>query len=77
MSFEQKQQTFLDASVLVSAAFPRRNPELGELFTMWPICAKYLQHVLYLKDHFREQQRANTRFSASTIYCELNNSCQR
>lgn len=77
MTLEQRQEHFNNASALVSMAFPRRNAELAELFTMWPDCAKYLQHVLSLNDQFCEQKRNDPSFSALTTYCELNNSCQR
>jgi hypothetical protein len=79
MGPEQRQQAFSDATVLVYEAFPRResNPLTADLYQFWDLCAKYLRHVISLKDFFREEKKLNPNFTALQIYCNLNNSCQR
>ncbi len=77
MTLEQKQAAFNDAVVLVARAFPRRDTEVAQLYMMWDRCATYLQHVISLKDCFREEYNLNPRFAASSLHCDLNNMCQR
>ena len=77
MSREQRQQSFNDATVLVSLAFPRRDSESAQLYMMWTRCASYLKHVLSLKDCFRKEKKAFPSFTALKTYCELSNACQR
>lgn len=77
MTAEQRQQCFNDASILVASAFPRKDTEFAQLYHMWKPCSLYLQHVLSLRDFFREELASNARFAALKLYCELNNACQR
>ncbi|KAI1408047.1 hypothetical protein F5Y13DRAFT_205132 [Hypoxylon sp. FL1857] len=77
MTPEQRQKAFNDATILVSKAFPRRDSNVAQLYLMWDRCALYLQHVISLKDCFREEKKANPKFSALQTYCDLNNACQR
>ncbi|KAH8807474.1 P-loop containing nucleoside triphosphate hydrolase protein [Xylogone sp. PMI_703] len=77
MSPEDRQKSFDDATILVSAAFPRKDDEFAHMYHMWKPCALYLPHVLSLRDSFREEKKANSTFSASVLYCSLNNACQR
>ena len=77
MTREQRQQSFNDATILVSLAFPRRDSASAQLYLMWTRCALYLEHVLSLKDCFREEKNAYPPFTALKLYCELNNACQR
>ena len=77
MGLEDRQQSFNDATILVSAAFPRKDAEFSQMYHRWSTCALYLPHVLSLRDSFREEHRADPTFSALMIYCDLNNACQR
>ncbi|KAI0817305.1 Tetratricopeptide-like helical [Xylaria sp. FL0064] len=77
MGFEKRQIAFNDATILVSKAFPRRDSNVAQLYLMWDRCALYLQHVISLKDCFREEYRSNPHFSVLKPYCDLNNACQR
>lgn len=80
MTPEQKQEAFNNATILVSMAFPRHDSTVAQLYLMWDQCAVYLQHVVRLKDSFREERSkngANPKFSALQVYCDLNNACQR
>lgn len=77
MTPEQRQQAFNDATILVSKAFPRRDSNVAQLYLMWDRCAMYLQHVISLKDCFREEKESNPNFAALQTYCDLNNACQR
>ena len=77
MSPEDRQKSFNDATLLVSAAFPRQDAEFAQMYQFWKPCSLYLPHVLSLKDSFREEREANPKFSALMQYCSLNNACQR
>ena len=68
MTAEQRQQSFNDAAILVSHAFPRRDSTVAQLYLMWARCGLYLQHVLSLKDCFREERKSNPGFSAPQTY---------
>lgn len=72
-----RQKSFNDATLLVSAAFPRKDAEFAQMYQMWKPCSLYLPHVLSLRDSFREEKEANAKFSALVLYCRLNNACQR
>jgi hypothetical protein len=77
MSPEDRQKSFNDASLLLSAAFPRKDTEFSQMYHSWKQCALYLPHVLSLRDSFRDEKKANSKFSALMEYCSLNNACQR
>ncbi|KAI1420538.1 NB-ARC and TPR domain protein [Xylaria sp. FL1777] len=77
MSPEDRQRSFNDATLLVSAAFPRKDAEFAQMYHLWKPCSIYLPHVLSLKDSFCEERKSNAKFSALMLYCDLNNACQR
>jgi len=77
LSPEDRQKSFNDATILVSAGFPRKDPEFAQMYHLWKLCSLYLPHVLSLRDSFREEKKANSKFSALMPYCSLNNACQR
>ena len=77
MTREQRQQSFNDATILVSLAIPRRDSASAQLYLMWTRCALYLEHVISLEDFFREGIKASPEFTVLKTYCELNNACQR
>lgn len=77
MTPEERQQAFNDATVPVSQAFPRRDVNTANLWLMWEQCALYLQHVISLRDNWREEKKSNPKFFALQTYCDLNNACQR
>jgi hypothetical protein len=77
MSPETRQKSFNDATLLVSAAFPRKDAEMAQMYHFWKTCSLYLPHVFSLRDSFREEKEANSKFSALMLYCSLNNACQR
>ncbi|KAL9098012.1 MAG: hypothetical protein Q9163_006238 [Psora crenata] len=77
MKPEDRQKRFNDATLLVSAAFPRKDAEFAQMYHLWKPCSLYLPHVLSLRDTFREEKKANSNFSALMHYCNLNNACQR
>jgi hypothetical protein len=74
---EQRQQSFNDAVILVAHAFPKRDPKFFHMFHNWKRCSLYLQHVLSLRDFFREELKANKDFAAPASHCRLNTDCQR
>ncbi|KID93400.1 NB-ARC and TPR domain protein, partial [Metarhizium majus ARSEF 297] len=77
MGSEDRQKSFNDATLLVSAAFPRKDAEFAQMYHSWKQCSLYLPHVLSLRDSYREEKEANPKFSALMLYCNLNNACQR
>ncbi|KAI7288787.1 hypothetical protein KC343_g1092 [Hortaea werneckii] len=77
LSPEDRQKSFNDATMLVSAAFPRKDAEFSQLYHRWDTCALYLPHVLNLRDSFREEKATDPDFSALAVYIDLNNACQR
>ncbi len=76
MTPEQRKQSFHSAVALTSDKFPHEGL-LGQLYLAWETCALYLQHVISLKDNFREAHRTDPNFAATMVFCELNNRCQR
>jgi hypothetical protein len=77
MTPEDRQKSFNDAKRLVSTAFPRKDSEFAQMYQLWKPCSLYLPHVLSLRDSFREEKKANSKFSALMLYCDLNNASQR
>ncbi|KUJ22180.1 uncharacterized protein LY89DRAFT_778484 [Mollisia scopiformis] len=77
MTSEQRQEAFNNAAILMYHTHPRRDANRANLYLMWDLCAKYLLHVISLKDCFREEKKFNPKFTALSLYCSLNNSCQR
>ncbi|EEP78975.1 predicted protein [Uncinocarpus reesii 1704] len=56
LSFEDRQKSFNNAALLVSAAFPRKDSEFAQMYHAWKQCSLYLPHVLSLRDGFREEK---------------------
>lgn len=77
MTPEQRQQSFNDASILLSQAFPRKNKDTAQLYLLWSLCGAYRPHVINLKDCFLEEKKSNPKFYALQTYCDMNNACQR
>ncbi len=77
MTPEDRQKSFNDASKLVSAAFPRRDTNVTQLYLVWERCGLWLKHVLCLKDCFREEKKATPGFYVLQTYCDLDNACKR
>jgi hypothetical protein len=75
----ERQQAFNNAVALVYHAFPKQSDgtNKNQLYKQWIQGNRCLQHVLSLKDHFREQYRFSKRFKASPQLCELLKDCQR
>lgn len=74
---DDRQKSFNEATMLVSAVFPRKDAEFSQMYHRWNTCALYLPHVLSLRDSFREEKKSNPEFSALMLYCNMNNACQR
>ncbi|KAI1114464.1 P-loop containing nucleoside triphosphate hydrolase protein [Nemania sp. NC0429] len=77
MGRENRQKSFNDATLLVSAAFPRKSEEFAQMYHTWDTCSLFLSQVLSLRDCFREEKKNDQNFSALMLYCDLNNACQR
>ena len=76
---EERQQAFDNAVVLVYHAFPKQSDATNknQFYQQWTQCNRCLQHVLYLKDNFKEERKHSKKFKASSLFCELLKDCQR
>ncbi|UKZ73821.1 hypothetical protein TrVFT333_001474 [Trichoderma virens FT-333] len=79
LSPEERQQAFDNAVVLVYNAFPKQSDATNknQLYQKWTQCNLCLQHVLCLKDNFKEERRRSEKFTASLLFCKLLEDCQR
>ncbi|OBT61237.1 hypothetical protein VE03_09669 [Pseudogymnoascus sp. 23342-1-I1] len=77
LSPEQQQKAFDNAVALVYHAFPKQDDQKAQLYEQWVQCNYYLQHVLNLKDCFKEMRKLSKDFKASWKFCELLKECQR
>ncbi|EHK22215.1 uncharacterized protein TRIVIDRAFT_191059 [Trichoderma virens Gv29-8] len=73
LSPEERQQAFNNAVVLVYNAFPKQSDATNknQLYQKWTQCNLCLQHVLCLKDNFKEERRRSEKFTASLLFCKL------
>ncbi|PNP48425.1 hypothetical protein TGAMA5MH_00463 [Trichoderma gamsii] len=79
LSPEERQQAFDNAVVLVYNAFPKQSDATNknQFYHQWTQCNRCLQHVLCLKDNFKEERKHSKSFKASSLFCELLKDCQR
>ncbi|KAK6507665.1 hypothetical protein TWF481_006087 [Arthrobotrys musiformis] len=77
LSREQRQKAFDLATFLLYKVFPQEDETTHQLYEKWAICNQYLQHVLYLKDFFKEEMKSSKEFKATGNFCELLKGCQR
>ncbi|KAL6695359.1 pfs domain-containing protein [Trichoderma pleuroticola] len=79
LSLEERQQAFDNAVVLVYNAFPKQSDSTNknQFYHHWTQCNRCLQHVLCLKDNFKEERRHSKKFKAPSLFCELLKDCQR
>jgi hypothetical protein len=68
---------FSNTVAIVSNVFPKQDEDVGQLYYHWAQCNKYLQHVIYLKDSFKECHLADPSFTATPQFCDLLIDCQR
>lgn len=74
---EDLQQSFNDAVSLVYSVFPKQDDEKNQLYKQWARCNAYAQHVISLKDSFKECHEASRSFRATSNFCALLAECQR
>ena len=74
---EGRQQAFWDAASLLLEAFPHSGGRLGQLYAQWPQCTLYLQHVLTLAKHYKEQKSSAEGVQANQAFCWLLAYCSR
>ncbi|KAL7952428.1 hypothetical protein V8C34DRAFT_323297 [Trichoderma compactum] len=55
----------------------KRQQLFDNAVVLWTQCDRCLQHVLCLKDNFKEERRHSKKFKASSLFCELLKDCQR
>ncbi|KAF1961988.1 hypothetical protein CC80DRAFT_522601 [Byssothecium circinans] len=77
LSAEGRQKALDDAVALVYEVFPKENDAEGQQYDQWAECNRYLQHVINLKDCFKEEKKLCKTFKASWKFCELLKECQR
>jgi hypothetical protein len=78
LPLEERQKAFDNAVALVYRAFPKQSDvtNKNQLYQQWTQGNRCLQHVLTLKDNFKEERRLAKNFKAS-LFCELLKDCQR
>ncbi|KAM5347078.1 hypothetical protein ACJ41O_010083 [Fusarium nematophilum] len=78
---EGRQKAFVEASILMYNAFPKRPKKTGaaraNLYNVWDKCQLWLQHMLQLKSGFMQERKRNPSFSACRETCETWVQCQR
>ncbi|KAJ4312434.1 hypothetical protein N0V84_009926 [Fusarium piperis] len=74
----ERQRAFDNAVALVYRAFPKQSDgaNKNQLYQHWNQCNRCLQHVLSLKDNFKEDRQLRKNFKTSA-FCELLKDCQR
>ncbi|GAW14062.1 hypothetical protein ANO14919_034540 [Xylariales sp. No.14919] len=79
LPLEERQRAFDNAVVLISNAFPKQSDATNknQMYQHWTQGNRCLQHVLCLKDHFREEFKHSNKFRASFLFCDLLKDCQR
>ncbi|KAI0412494.1 hypothetical protein F5X98DRAFT_367241 [Xylaria grammica] len=79
LPLEERQRAFDNAVVLISNAFPKQSDvtNKNQMYQHWTQGNCCLQHVLCLKDHFREEFKHSNKFRASFLFCDLLKDCQR
>ncbi|KAE8313083.1 hypothetical protein BDV41DRAFT_577036 [Aspergillus transmontanensis] len=75
----ERQKAFNNAVALVYHVFPKQSDEnnQNQLCHQWNQCNYLLQHVLTLKDNFKEERRHTNDFRASSKFCKLLQDCKR
>ncbi|RGP66019.1 tetratricopeptidelike helical [Fusarium sporotrichioides] len=69
--------SFEDAVKLVYHQYPKMGDKKGQLYDEWSQCDALLQHVISLKDCFRELHNSDKKFKAIWEFCDLLRECQR
>ncbi|KAK3379097.1 hypothetical protein B0T24DRAFT_610704 [Lasiosphaeria ovina] len=77
MSENERQAAFARASALLYAAFPRRDATKAQMFDVWERCSLWVQHVIALKDGFKQERKRLPTFRGCREFCELLVTCQR
>ncbi|KAF2688084.1 hypothetical protein K458DRAFT_295015, partial [Lentithecium fluviatile CBS 122367] len=79
LPMEERQKVFDNAVSLVYHASPKQSDATNknQFYQQWNQCNRCLQHVLCLKDNFKEERRLAKTFKASLLFCELLKDCQR
>ncbi|PIG79027.1 hypothetical protein AARAC_003611 [Aspergillus arachidicola] len=75
----ERQKAFNNAVALVYHVFPKQSDEnnQNQLYHQWNECNYFLQHVLTLKNNFKEERRHTNDFHASFKFRKLLQDCQR
>lgn len=68
---EKRQQAFNDAVYLLSIAFPRTTSGKGQLYDEWAECRLCSQHVLSLKNNFKESLKSDEPLKATRVFLGL------
>lgn len=77
MAEVQQQETFALASTLLLAAFPTKPRGSHQMYNVWSICQRYLQHILFLMRHYEEASRKAEPLTPTKDFCTLLVHCLR
>jgi tetratricopeptide (TPR) repeat protein len=71
------QEAFDNASKLLDSVFPSRPRKSHQMYSVWPICQTYLQHVLSLMENYREESSGPNKLRPSEQFLHLLINCAR
>ncbi|KAI0384927.1 hypothetical protein F5Y04DRAFT_276993 [Hypomontagnella monticulosa] len=74
---DERQRDFGNAVALINRVFPSYDSQQAQLYDVWEICNRYLQHIISLKDCFLEEIEIYESFKVPWKFCELLAQCQR
>ncbi|KAI0893451.1 pfs domain-containing protein [Annulohypoxylon nitens] len=74
---EKFQKAFNDTVTLMTFVIPKSDPEKGQLYETWEGYNRYLQHLINLRDIFKERMKTPHPLKASWEFCEMLANYQR
>lgn len=71
------QHFFYYTTCLLFEAFPQSDAKKGQLYDRWTECQRYLQHVINLKNQYKEAATSKQPLAPSLKFCMLLKSLAR
>ena len=66
-----RQKAFETATRLLYEAFPQSDAKKGQLYDRWTQCQLYTQHILALKNNYKEEATGSDPLKPNIIFCKL------
>ena len=73
--YEDNQRSFETAAALLNEAFP--GPGTGQMYNVWKVCERYLQHVLKLAENYNKEVSSSTPLKPTLGFCQVLLKCAR